>query len=439
MVTAESTDEKASPSLPSGLRHPRVVQTMLFAAYRRRMYWHCRRRFGETFTVRITGGQNLVSMCRPEDIREVLAGSAARFHAGKGHAILAPVLGENSVLLTDEAVNLRGRRLIAPVFGGTALRGYREMMTHLAAADAGRWPTGRPFSVHPRMSAVTLEIILQVVFGISDDERLAQLRPTIRRIPDVGPVTVLGWIYPPLRLFGPWKHNWQNLRAADRLLYAEIADRRRAGNLAERSDVLSRLLTASGDEFSDVELRDHMITLLIAGHETTATALAWAFHELARWPQVQTAAQQAADSGDDGYLEAFMKEVLRLQPIVPNLTRTLTEPTSIAGHHLPAGTVVSPSAMGVHRDASVHPDPEAFRPERFIGRQPAPGTWIPFGGGIRRCLGVAFALQESVVILREVLTRYDLHPTRQRTESPTTRNLFLAPSRGARIVAVPRA
>jgi cytochrome P450 len=289
------------------------------------------------------------------------------------------------------------------------------------------------------MNAVTLEIILRVVFGMSDGPRLAELRPRLRRISEIGPLTVLGWSYPKLRRFGPWRRNWENLHAADRLLYAEIADRRAAGDVSERGDVLSRLLTAAGDELTDVELRDHMITLLLAGHETTATALAWSCHELARRPAVFRAAQQAADDGDDAYLEAVAKEAMRRRPVIQNVARKLTEPTEIAGYRLPAGMVVAPSIALVHRDASVHEDPKDFRPERFIGRQPESGTWIPFGGGVRRCIGAGFSLQEAVAVLREALTRYDIRAEDDREEAPKPRNITLVPARGARITATPRA
>jgi cytochrome P450 len=292
--------------------------------------------------------------------------------------------------------------------------------------------------VHPRMNAVTLDIILRVVFGMGEGPRLAELRPRLRRISDIGPLTVLGWSYPRLRRFSFWRRNWENLHAADKLLYAEIADRRAAGDLSERGDVLSRLLTVAGKELSDVELRDQMITLLLAGHETTATALAWSFHELAHRPDLLRTAQRAADDGDDTYLEAVAKEAMRRRPVVQNVARVLTEPVELAGYRLPAGTVVAPSISLVHRDATVHDEPDDFRPDRFLGKPPESGTWIPFGGGVRRCIGAGFSLQEAVAVLREALIRYDIRPASSRAEFPKPRNITLVPSRGARIVAIPR-
>jgi len=347
-------------------------------------------------------------------------------------------MGEHSLLITDEDEHLRARKLLMPAFNGAALRGYRDLMTELAVTCVDRWPVGTPFPVHPRMNAVTLEIILRVVFGMSDGPRAAELRPRLRRVTDIGPLTVLGWSYPKLRRLGPLRRNWENLHAVDRLLYAEIADRRAAGDLSERGDVLSRLLTAAGDEMTDRELRDHMITLLLAGHETTATALAWSFHELARRPDLLRRARQAADEGDDAYLEAVAKEAMRRRPVIQNVARKLTEPTEIAGYNLPAGTVVAPSITLIHRDANVYVDPKDFRPERFLGKQPESGTWIPFGGGVRRCIGAGFSLQEAVAVLREALTRYDIVPADSSPEKAKPRNITLIPSDGARIIATPR-
>ncbi|MCT2585274.1 cytochrome P450 [Actinophytocola gossypii] len=433
-----STLETTNTTLPPGPRLPSLVQTLLFLVARRQTHQHLQRRFGDVFTTRITGRQMLVTLADPEHIREVFAGSPTVFHAGQGNSILRPVMGKHSVLVTDEDEHQRARKLLMPAFNGAALRGYGDMMASLAAADAEAWPVGRPFAVHRRMNAVTLEIILRVVFGLGEGARLTDLRPRLRRISDIGPLTVLGWNYPNLGRYGPWRRNRENLRDVDRLLYAEIADRRGAGDLADRGDVLSRLLTAGGGDLADAEVRDQMITLLLAGHETTATALAWSFHELARRPAVQRRAQRAADDGDEDYLQAVAKESMRRRPVVQNVARALTEPTEVAGYLLPAGTIVGPSILLVHRNPGLHEDPVDFRPERFVGRGPEAGTWIPFGGGVRRCLGAGFSLREAGAVLREVLIRYDLRPDRARPEFPKPRNVTLVPARGARIIATPR-
>lgn len=429
---------QAPTALPPGPRLPALVQTVLLIAARRQAHLRWLHKYGHVFSARVAGDRTIVTLTQPEDIRQVFAGAPTVFHAGEGNAMLAPVMGRHSLLTTDEDEHLRARKLLMPAFNGAALRGYGELMTELAVANVGAWPVGAPFSVHPRMNAVTLEIILRVVFGMSDGPQLARLRPRLRRITDIGPLTVLGWSYPKLRGYGPWRRNWENLRTVDALLYAEITDRRAAGDLSARGDVLSRLLTAGGEEMTDVELRDHMITLLLAGHETTATALTWSFHELAHRPANLRRAQQAADDGDDAYLEAVAKEAMRRRPVIQNVARKLTEPTEIAGYRLPAGTVVAPSIALVHRDANVYEDPKDFRPERFIGKQPEAGTWIPFGGGVRRCIGAGFSLQEAVAVLKQALTRYDLRPENPTPERAKPRNITLVPARGGRIVATPR-
>ncbi|MPZ82907.1 MAG: cytochrome P450 [Actinophytocola sp.] len=434
MATLE-VDER---TLPPGSHLPSVIQTLLFLVARRQMHIHMQRRFGDVFTTRIAGRRLVVTLGRPEHIREVFAGSPTIFHAGEGNAMLAPVMGKHSVLVTDEDVHLRSRKLLMPAFNGAALRGYGDLMAELATADAEKWPTGRPFSVHPRMNAVTLEIILRVVFGLTDGDRLSVLRPRLRKVSDIGPLTVLGWSYANLTRYGPWRRNRENLESVNELLYAEIADRREAGDLADRGDVLSRLLTAGGGDLSDEEVRDQMITLLLAGHETTATALAWSFHELARRPDVQRRAQEAADAGDEDYLQAVAKEAMRRRPVIQNVARMLTEPTDVAGYRLPTGTVVAPSINLVHKDPALHAEPKDFRPERFLGKQPEAGTWIPFGGGVRRCLGAGFSLQEAAAVLRAVLSRCDIRPERAKPEFPKPRNITLVPSRGGRIIATPR-
>ncbi|HEX5114942.1 MAG TPA: cytochrome P450 [Pseudonocardiaceae bacterium] len=429
---------------PPGLRLPVLVQTLLFNQFRPTLLPLLRRRYGDVFTIRMAPGNRLVVLlARPDDIRTVFTGPATVFHAGEGNAILGPVMGEHSVLLVDEDEHRRVRKLLMPAFHGTALRGYQGLVARLAAAEVERWPTGKVFASHGRMNALTLEIILQVVFGVTDQTRLARLRPLVRHLVSIGPFTMLGWFYPALQGFGPWRRYTQTQAELDRVLYAEIAEHRAAGDLAGRDDVLSRLLRVSdesddGDRLTDAELRDQLITLLLAGHETTATTLAWTMHELARRPDRLRAAQRAADAHDEEYLTAVAKEALRLRPVIFEVARRLTEPVEIGGYRLPAGAVVAPGIGLVQSDARNHPDPDEFRPERFLDGQPPANTWIPFGGGVRRCLGAGFSLLEASVVLGEVLRRYDVRPDRRQPERRRARNITLVPSRGARIAITPR-
>ncbi|MFZ2503805.1 MAG: cytochrome P450, partial [Nocardioides sp.] len=277
------------------------------------------------------------------------------------------------------------------------------------------------------------EVILQVVFGVTDEARLAQMRPLVNQLIDVNPAILFGWSFPVLQRLGSWRRMVAVQFALDRLICAEIADRREQPDLAARTDVLSRLICAGedGDRLGDAELRDQLITLLLAGHETTATALAWALYELGRQPALMERARQAARDGDDDFLEAVVKESLRLHPVIPIVNRTLTEPAVIGGWELPAGTTVGPSILLAHARTDAYPEPERFDPDRFIGASPPVNSWIPFGGGVRRCIGAGFSLMEGVEVLRAILMTYAVEAVG--TEVAVVRNITSVPARGARI------
>ncbi|GHF51539.1 cytochrome P450 [Amycolatopsis bartoniae] len=431
-----------SATLPPGPKLPVLAQTLLFANFRHRLLPYWRRRYGDVFTVRLYPGRNAVQLAGLDDIKAVFSGPVTTFHAGEGNVILKPIMGEHSVLLTDEDVHLRARKLLMPAFHGAALRGYRTMITELAEQEVSRWPAGQVFRSHERMQALTLEIILRVVFGVGEGARLDELRRLLTDLVDIGVLDLFGFHNEKLRSFGPWRRSRLLQERVDELLYAEIADRRAAPDLAERDDVLSRLLTvpAEDDRLSDAELRDQLVTLLLAGHETTATALAWSFHELARDPVRLRRALEAADSGDEKYLEAVAKEAMRLRPVISEVARRLTEEVEVGGYLLPAGTTVMPSIALVHGDPAHHAAPEEFRPERFLADGgPASGTWFPFGGGVRRCLGAGFSLLEATIVLRAVLSRFSLAPDRPRPEGSRPRHITMVPARGARISVTPRA
>jgi cytochrome P450 len=264
----------------------------------------------------------------------------------------------------------------------------------------------------------------------------------VNRTVDVSPAILLGWGYPWLQRFGPWKRTVDNQRALDEVMYAEIAERRRATDLAERSDVLSQLLRVGDDAgeapLTDTELRDQLVTLLLAGHETTATALSWALYELGRDGAQLAKARSAADAGDDAYLEAVLKESMRLHPVIPMVVRHLMEPATIGGYDLPRGANVGPSILISHAREDNFAEPADFRPERFLEGQVAPNTWIPFGGGVRRCIGAGFSLMEGVAVLREVLASYDVSLPDGPVDYPRVRNITSVPRHGARITVTPR-
>ncbi|WP_054371525.1 cytochrome P450 [Rhodococcus rhodochrous] len=437
-----SRSETAHPptSLPPGPRLPAVVQTLLFTLARHRIYPVLTRRYGDTFLIKPTAPYRpMVVLGRQEDIRTVFAGSPEIYHAGEGNAIMRPVMGEHAVLVTDEDRHRRVRRLLTPAFSARALQGYRDDVTTLVRHEVAQWPVGRPFATLGRLQDLMLEVILTVVLGVTAPDRLAELRPSIRHITEIDPITLMGLHSPKLARIRPWSTHWKHQRRFDEIVYAEISERRVAGDLHDRTDVLSRLVQAAVDDadggLGDAELRDQLISILLAGHDTTATGLAWAFHELVRNPGVLAAAEKAADTGDDEYLGAVAREALRIKPVIQDVARQLTAPVDLGGYRLPAGITVLPAIGIVHADPEHHESPGEFRPERFLGVQPAPNTWIPFGGGARRCPGAAFAAMEMTVVLREVLRAYDLSPPGRHPEKQKARNITTVPSRGARVVA----
>jgi cytochrome P450 len=430
-------------ALPPGPRWPALVQSIALVRFRHWFVPKMHARYGDVFTVRIMPkGSALVLFTRPEHAKEIFAGDPEVFHAGKGNAILGPIMGEHSLLLQDSTEHKRARKLLMPAFNGAALRGYQELVTRIAKAEVAGWTPGSSFRSLDRMNALTLEVILRVVFGVTDERRLAELRPLVNRTVDVSPAVLLGWGYPWLQRFGPWKRTVDNQRELDRVMYAEIAERRQATDLGERTDVLSQLLRVGDhtDEapLTDTELRDQLVTLLLAGHETTATALSWALYELGRDEAQLAKARAAADGGDDDYLEAVMKESMRLHPVIPMVVRHLMEPATIGGIDLPRGANVGPSIILSHARADNFDEPADFRPERFIEGHVAANTWIPFGGGVRRCIGAGFSLMEGVAVLREVLTAYDVTLPSGPADYPRVRNITSVPRHGARITVTPR-
>jgi cytochrome P450 len=422
--------------LPPGPRLPAVIQTVMFLALRdfTAPRWH--RRYGDVFSIHIAPAGRGVVLTKPEHIREVFAGPADTFHAGEGNAILGPIMGEHSVLLLDEDAHKVARKKVMAAFHGEAMRGWGEVLEELAADNVASWPVGVPFEVHPHMNDISLEVILRIVIGVTDEARMAEMRPLLQQLVRIGPTIFIGWMYPALQHFGPWRRFAQLKARVDELLYGEIAERRGVKDLAARKDVLSKLLVADPAQ-SDAELRDHLITLLLAGHETTASTLAWTFHDLARRPQLLARVQRAADENDEAYLEATVKEAMRLRPVIANIARRLNKPVRVAGYDLPAGVVLFPSIQLVQRREDVFADAGEFRPERFLGSNPPPATWIPFGGGLRRCLGAALATVEAQAVLKAVLQRVDISPGGP-AERSKTRNITTVPARGARLVSFPR-
>lgn len=409
------------------------------ARYWPRFISACRRRYGSVFTMRIATMGTLVYLDDPAEIKKVFAGSPSIFHAGEANSMLAGLLGSSSVLVIDDDVHRERRRQMLPAFHRDAVARQTAVMADIAAANIATWPVGSEFPVAPKMSEITLEVILRTVIGASDPVRLADLRTVMPKLLNVTPWASLAITSPRLQRLGLWRSLRRNMEEADRLLYAEIADRRADPELATRTDALAMLVRAAGDNgdtMTDRELRDQLITLLVAGHDTTATALSWALERLTRHPAILDKAVRAAEAGDaagDEYLDAVAKETLRIRPVVFDVGRVLKEPVELAGYRLPAGVMAAPGIGLVHSSSEQYPQPHRFDPDRMLGATPGPTQWLPFGGGNRRCLGATFAMVEMRVVLREVLRRVELCTTSAAGERQKVKHVILIPHRGARI------
>jgi cytochrome P450 family 135 len=429
----------ASATLPPGPRLPGAVQLLVMMRWWPQFVAACRRRYGNVFTLRNSMMGQMVYLANPADIKTVFAGDPRIFHAGEANSMLGGLLGDSSVLVIDDDVHRDRRRLMMAPFHRDAVSRQAAIMADIAAKNIAGWPVGRAFPVAPKTSQITLEVILRTVIGASDPARLAALRDVMPRLLTVGPWASLAIAQPRLQRYRPWRRLLQNIEESDRLLYEEIAERRADPNLAERTDALAMLVQAGGDGeggMSDKELRDQLITLLVAGHDTTATGLAWALERLTRHPEIlakAVAAAEAGDAGGDEYLDAVAKETLRIRPVVPDVGRILKEPVEVAGYQLPAGVMVVPSITLVHDSADVYPRPDDFDPDRMVGATLSPTTWLPFGGGNRRCLGAGFAMVEMRVVLREILRRVELKATTEAGEKTRLKHVIMTPKRGGRI------
>jgi cytochrome P450 len=447
-MAAEASTVTRQPSLPPGTRLPRLAQSALWAVYPGALSRYCKRRHGPTFTLRPLGIGDVVVLTQPEAIREVFTGDREVLRAGEANAVMGPIVGRHSLLTLDGERHIRHRRLVSAPFHGEAVRTYGERVAAIAAAEVDRWPVGREFPIRPRMQAITLEVILRTVVGVSDERRLERLRTLLRRITQVGVAEMwIVWAYPHL-IDHPVVKRLSTLRflpEVDSLLYEEIAAHRAEPDGRE-DDVLSLLLGARdehGEGLSDEELRDHLITLLVAGHETTTTALAWCFERLLRHPAAHLRLQHELDEGSETcYLDAVLNETLRVRPVIDAVWRKLSAPVEVAGWLLPAGATVMPS-IEIVQHSRAFADAGAFRPERFLegsagGRASHPYTFIPFGGGARRCVGASFAMMEMRAIVRTVLGRVSLRVPNAESERVKVHHITLVPARGGRVIVTGR-
>ena len=400
----------AATQLPPGPRLPAFVQTLLFIFQPRRFIAASHRRYGDLVSFKTRFDPQFVLLFHPKDIKAVFTGPPVSLRAGEANALLGPVVGDRSVLLLDGAEHIRHRRLMLPSFHGKKLAAHVQTFRDATDRAIDQWPVGDPFALLPWTQSLTLEVIVRAVFGVEDEERAAELRRRIRAMiePMANRRRLLLLVLSGGRMGSTMESFEQRRAAVDELIYEHIAERRAAGGYEDRDDVFSMLLAATdenGNGLTDTELRDELVTLLVAGHETTATGLAWAFERLLRTPRVLDRLRASLEDGDDAYLDAVVKEALRLRPVIAGVGRKVRGPFELNGRTIPVGTELNPSISIVHRRPDIYPQPGEFRPERFLGGRdevtPDTYSWIPFGGGVRRCLGASFALME----MREVIRR----------------------------------
>jgi cytochrome P450 len=430
-------------ALPPGPRTPALLNAVRLArsplALLRR--WHAR--YGDVFTVRITGFGTGVYVAEPGAIRELFTGDQSDLRAGEANSFMEPVLGAHSVLILDGPEHMRQRKLLLPPFQGSRVTTFREVIREVAQREIAGWRPGGEFALRERMRALTFEVICRAVFGVTQASRVEHLRRTLVAVIDSSPIYMFAPARADLGPLSPGRQFARRLHTADLALEEEIERRRREPDLEERTDVLSLLLRARDEEgrpMTGAELRDELFTMLAAGHETTATELAFAFELLLRNPAALARLREELDAGGgDAYLDAVIKETLRLRPVIDAAERTLTAPRTVAGWELPAGVKVYPGIVLVHLREDLYPRAEEFRPERFLEEGAESYSWLPFGGGIRRCLGAALAQAEMAEVLRVAVPAVDLRPLRSRPDPVVLRGITLAPRHGVKVAVEPRA
>ena len=448
---ATSLAAAGSDGLPPGPDAPPFLQALRWVQWPLPFLDECAATFGDVFTFRLPAAPPIVMFSHPDAIKTIFTGDEEDLRAGEANFRLEPILGKQSLLLLDGAEHLRERRLLQPPFHGDRMLTYAPVMRDIAAESVARWPVDRPFAIHPHMQGITLDVILRTVFGLDEGPAKRDLRAALLELLTIGSngQTLLAAQQANGNRAGVVARFFDVRERVDRLLYAEIAARRRA-DVTGRADILSLLVQATyedGAPLEDAALRDELMTMLLAGHETTATALAWAVSHILSHEQVgRRLAEELRNAGPSDpqralkleYLDAVCRETLRLTPIIPLVGRRLTRPMTIGGVDLPAGVVASPCIYLAHHRAERWPEPARFRPERFLESKPTPYEFLPFGGGVRRCLGMAFALVEMKIVLAEVLARVELRAAPGYQVRVVRRSVTLAPSEGMPVLSRPK-
>lgn len=429
--------------LPPGPKYPVAVQTLATWSRPTAGLLRARDIYGKRFSVRILGQPPFVIVSDPDEIKQIFQAPPDVLHPGEGARVLEPILGPNSVILLDENPHLAQRKLMLPAFHGEAMQRLQGLMEELTERELSTWPTAEIVVLHPRLQRLTLEIVLRAVFGLEHGAKLDRLRELLTEVLQFAesPLSILPFAQRLLAGRGAIGRLEKAGEEADQLIYGLIEERR-AGAFQDSPDVLALLLSArheDGSPMSDEELRDELVTALVAGHETTASQLAWAFEQLARAPRVlaQLTDELDRDPDDEAYLAATIQELMRRRPVLMNAEpRLVKKPIEIGGVRYPPGVVLIASAYLVHHDPDVYEAPGELRPERFLedagGKAPGTYTWLPFGGGRRRCLGASFAMLEMKVVLRAVAQRFAIEPV-GKGETAQRRSITISPSRGCEV------
>jgi cytochrome P450 len=443
-------------TLPDGPKSPRFVQLIQWISDPVTFMDKCAKQYGDIFTAQVTNGEPWVMINHPQAIQEMLNSNS--FHApGKVNRIFKPIVGEQSMFLLSGERHKRSRQLLMPPFHGERMRNYGKLICDIATDVASKWSVDRPFVARGAMQFVTMRVILQAVFGMDDGARLQALRPLLASVVDMtgsplrSSMLFFPWMQQDWGSWSPWGRMKQRQRKIHELIYAEIEERRLQPD-TNRTDILSLMMAArdeNGQPMTNQELRDELITLLLAGHETTATALVWAFYWIHHLPSVRQKLLQELDSLGENpdpmeifrlpYLSAVCQETLRIYPVgMLTFAREVLTPVELMGHQLEPGTVVVGSIYLTHRREDLYPEPLQFKPERFLERQFSPYEYLPFGGGSRRCVGLALAQLEIKLVLATILRDFDLVLTEKKPVQAKRRGVTLGPAGGVRMALLGR-
>jgi cytochrome P450 family 135 len=437
-----SSPNTGASVLPPGPRMPSSLQAVGWTLRPLAFMERCHARYGDIFTLRIRHAGTWVFLCHPEDVKRVFTADPELLGVSEPNSLLGPTLGSRSVMLLEEPEHMTHRKRMLPSFHGERMRGYGEMMTEVTRSEVQSWPRGEPFELWPRMQAITLEVVVRAVFGPVDTDRLQRLRGLLRKLTE--------WINNPRRLtllgtLGPHRvidtAAFRGVKGpVEDAVLEEIRRRRTAGGSEEGEDIFSMLERAyagEGSLLSERDMQDELITLLLDG--PTSTSLAWVFERLLRHPDKLARLRDEVLAGqDEAYLDAVVKETLRLCPPVPVVVRRLEAPMELGGHTIPAGTTVAPCIHLLHRRKEIYPRPRSFMPERFLDNPAGTYTWIPFGGGVRRCLAASFAQVEMKRVIRTILSEVELQPAEWRSERVARSSIAFAPHRRGRVIATDR-